>query len=1186
VADCLSSNNGFMTSLAHPLDIGIFVVFLVVTLVVGLRHGRSVKTLRDYALGGKNFSTSTLVATIVATWITGSFLTWRIGDIYHNGLYAVILYMCDIGTLVLTGWIFAMRMGPFLQNMSIAEAMGDVYGKPVRVITALFGLLVTIGLVGLQFKTGEKIFSALLGWDSVHTQTFIGVIIIFYSAFGGIRAVTFTDIFQFLTFGTLIPILALIIWNDMRDFNAVLNMLQEMPDFNIKVFLASSSTEKRWNFFTLIPLYLIPAFSPPIFQRATMAKNVYQARQAFLYSALIYFFLFLFIVWIAILIRTENNSLDPGYVFQYIVERYASVGMAGLLLAGLMAMIMSTADSNLNAAAVIFANDIIAPMMVARKYSLLKSVQSDGNQLFIARVGSIFIGLLSLLLALNSDSYLYVKIVLGAWGYYMPVVSVPLLLSILGFRSTTRAVLIGMTAGFTTVYLWDIFFAYTNIDNNVPGILANLTGLLGSHYLLGEQGGWQQLPSDSPIAIARILRKKAWQRRLQAMKSFRPYPYLLQNLPAQESFYFFFGLYTMAATYAALYTIGDVGHQNYQPIYTGIYHAVLPITTAFLTFPIWPPTVKSKRFITFFWPIGIGGILFFAGTLLVIVSHFHHMQVMIMVINLLMAVLLLRWPLALFLAFIGIALAVSFFTQYTGATLPLDALGSLQFRIMYGLLLLTSLLIALFKGKQAYRQLEMNNKNLVITNQETAGELLLAFQDKARFSQAFRKSGAPALIRLTILSREIREALQRFSLPQSVNQKINELNEQLAPIAMQLDRLDHRATSYLRLTVNHVHIDVLLAELQDRLCAKGIDKGIQVSKKTQQTTLRCDVERIKTLLINSITFLRNVVGEEQPILISIEDTQLGYPRPSVKKSYIKTIDSLSFTITTDQKSPKLEPYYLSHINGVTASIPQNTQELPLATNTRITEAHYGYIHTVVQDGSCTLLYVIPVDLREVRPEDMDDLCMELNTELTRADDTYPGAREQEQEFLEAVAKKTQADLDLVHKAIETIKYYHGVKTRKSGEPFYLHPIAVAQIVLDYNQEEATILGALLHDTVEDTPMLLENIEMMFNKEVAHIVDGVTNLDSNRETFYKLKLSAHENIRKLLEVVDKRALYVKLADRMHNMRTIQAKPYESQRRTAEEALLFFVPIAEKLGLINTAEELKELCFAVLNGKLEM
>ena len=102
--------------------------------------------------------------------------------------------------------------------------------------------------------------------------------------------------------------------------------------------------------------------------------------------------------------------------------------------------------------------------------------------------------------------------------------------------------------------------------------------------------------------------------------------------------------------------------------------------------------------------------------------------------------------------------------------------------------------------------------------------------------------------------------------------------------------------------------------------------------------------------------------------------------------------------------------------------------------------------------------------------------MELGAELVRTNDAYPGAAEQEETFLAAVEKRTSINLELVKTAIEAIKWYHGPARRKSGEPFYLHPLAVAQIVLDYNQEEATLLGALLHDTVEDTPMLLENID--------------------------------------------------------------------------------------------------------------
>jgi (p)ppGpp synthase/HD superfamily hydrolase len=211
---------------------------------------------------------------------------------------------------------------------------------------------------------------------------------------------------------------------------------------------------------------------------------------------------------------------------------------------------------------------------------------------------------------------------------------------------------------------------------------------------------------------------------------------------------------------------------------------------------------------------------------------------------------------------------------------------------------------------------------------------------------------------------------------------------------------------------------------------------------------------------------------------------------------------------------------------------------------------------------------------------MDSPQMNLGAEWPRADGTYPGAQEQEQAFLQAVKERSSADLALVQKAIDLIKDYHGPMVRKSGEPFYLHPIAVAQIVLDYNTEEATVLGALLHDTVEDTPLTLEQIELLFNKEVRDVVNGVTHMESNKETLYKIRLSHPENIHRLLGAEDKRVLYVKLADRLHNMRTIQAMPYESQRRTAEETLLFFVSLAKYLGLSEAAEELRNMSFDVL------
>jgi hypothetical protein len=321
-------------------------------------------------------------------------------------------------------------------------------------------------------------------------------------------------------------------------------------------------------------------------------------------------------------------------------------------------------------------------------------------------------------------------------------------------------------------------------------------------------------------------------------------------------------------------------------------------------------------------------------------------------------------------------------------------------------------------------------------------------------------------------------------------------------------------------------------------------------------------------------------GEKEAVLLGIEDTQLGYPVASVSPDHIKQVKALRFAITTASTIPKLERLYISQIGEASTMKPEASTDLPLLANERIVRAHYGYSNTISQGDALTLFYVIPVNVREVRSKDMDTLQMQLGASWSRADDTYPGAQEREKAILQAVKEQSQADLTLVEKAINLLKDYHGPIMRKTGEPFYLHPIAVAQIVLDYNTDEATILGALLHDTVEDTPLTLEQVALLFNQEVRNIVQGVTHMESNKETTYPVLLSRPENIYRLLEAEDPRVLYVKLADRMHNMRTIQAKSYESQRRTAEETLLFFVPLAKYLGLAEAAEELKNRSFEVL------
>lgn len=134
------------------IDIAIFLAYLALNLAVGLKYGRNVKTIQDYALGGRNFTTGALVATIVGTWASGSMFFSLLSRVYSDGLYFLIALSFCVAPLFFVSFVFAARMGEFLGKISVAEIMGDLYGKNVRIITAVSGMIGAAGLIAVQLK--------------------------------------------------------------------------------------------------------------------------------------------------------------------------------------------------------------------------------------------------------------------------------------------------------------------------------------------------------------------------------------------------------------------------------------------------------------------------------------------------------------------------------------------------------------------------------------------------------------------------------------------------------------------------------------------------------------------------------------------------------------------------------------------------------------------------------------------------------------------------------------------------------------------------------------------------------------------------------------------------------------------------------------------------------------------------
>src|SRR5947209_17771815 len=175
------------------------------------------------------------------------------------------------------------------------------------------------------------------------------------------------------------------------------------------------------------------------------------------------------------------------------------------------------------------------------------------------------------------------------------------------------------------------------------------------------------------------------------------------------------------------------------------------------------------------------------------------------------------------------------------------------------------------------------------------------------------------------------------------------------------------------------------------------------------------------------------------------------------------------------------------------------------------------------------------------------------------------------------ANRPQDDLEIIRKAYEFSLKHHEGQSRASGEPYLIHPLEVSLVLADMKLDSTAISAGLLHDAIEDTPVTHEDVRREFGDQVVHIVEGVTKID-------KINLASREerqaeNVRKMVlaMVDDIRVVLIKLADRLHNMRTLKHLPEERRQQVAKETLEIYAPLAHRLGMGKVRGELEDLSF---------
>ena len=1134
------------------LDAGIFIAFLLLNLVVGLAYGRKVKTLRDYAVGNKKFSTSTIAGTIVATTVSGSGFVLYVSDTYREGLSDILSY--GIGSVAgfLTTGMLAVRVGEFMEKLSVSEAIGSIYGRSVRLISAILGLIPSIGKVAMQFKVSAMLLSLLFNLHTTSATVISAGIVIVYSAFGGIRSVTFTDLIQFLIFAVFVPVLTITIFTSLdTPLASVTGTLTSHPVFSFRAVFGQPV--KIFYLICNFSYFAIPSLTPYTFQRIMLSKDVYQVQRSFTWAAMVWALILGLFIFIAILLLTVNPNLEPSKLVVYMISHYTYAGFRGLFAAGVMAMVMSTADSIINSGSILVANDITRALPYSPKHPLV-----------IARVSSLFIGLLGLTLAIKQ--YGLMDILVLTHSFYMPIVTVPLLLAIYGFRSSTRVALIGMGAGFVTVILWRnvSLLSDTGINSVIPGMLANCLLLLGSHYVLGEPGGWVGIKEITPLLLAR--QKRGWQQRqLQhRVHRFQPWRYLIQHLPRNGSHYFFLGFYLLATNFVAFFFLPEergVSPAVLQPLL----YSTLVLTSVWVTYPLWRTPGKHRRALSVGWYGSIFLLLFVSMPFLVLAGGFSSLQLAIYVTHLFVAIYLLPWPLVAVMVGTGL-----FFLGAIASHLGLPWAGglswtTLQFPMLYATLLLVGLIFLLLQQKRKTLSVAASYQKLERAERKVVSALYRLELQPHRFVQHLHRSNAQVFQAAEEMSQALVADIERMALAdvdkqallgqaQALEKKIEESNRHLAKV---VDIITHGQVLKKRKKA----VKAFLDELQAQLSEKHPDTLL--IDYAAAPTLQADTEKLTDVLLATLSHMKLEGNEKSPCYCYVYDAKLRYDSQNGRE-----LPAIAFVLTTQRAAegslaawPQTFPHKDAPLDPFAERLTRKQREVIVA-------LHYGYLREKKRPLAYTM--VVPQQLRDIRPSLVED---NLPRPSLSPEQAWQ-AKLTEAAFWQAVGQKGTYHLATIEKAVAFMRQTHAHQRRQSGEPFFTHPLMVAIKVAGWSNSQDTLLAALLHDTVEDTNVSAEEIGLLFGERVRELVVILSNLKSGFKKFNLERL--RENAKLLEHSGDAEGILVKLCDRWHNLETLDAMPLHKRVAKAGDTLRVYVPLARQVGFPAVAEALEELC----------
>ena len=441
-------------------DYVIIILYLSVILLVGLWSGKGMKSLQEFSVSHRSYTSIVIFATLSASFIGGGFSIGNAEKVFKLGIvHIVALWGFSLKEILVARYI-APRTGNFHNVISTGDIMEQGYGKAAKVVTGFFSVFLCAGIVGAQVGAMGIIFNVFLDIKPIWGILIGCGIVIAYSTVGGMRAVVLTDVIQFCVLAIGIPAALVFGIVKLGGFSAI-KAAAPAGHFSIP-----GDAMTIGAFLSLFLTFLLgETLVPPYVQRLFMGKNSAHTARGTMLSGIFSIPFFVITGAIGLVALALDPKPEANLALPYVIHTVLPVGVRGIVAAGLISIVMSSADSFLNGAATSCINDVVKP--------LRKNPLPERQELLLAKLTNCFVGVLAVIFAVKIKSVL--DILIYAYNFWAPIILIPLAAVLLGFRVTKAGFIAGTVAGASGVLIWNwMLKSPMGVEGLVVGVFCNL----------------------------------------------------------------------------------------------------------------------------------------------------------------------------------------------------------------------------------------------------------------------------------------------------------------------------------------------------------------------------------------------------------------------------------------------------------------------------------------------------------------------------------------------------------------------------------------------------------------------------------------------------------------------------------------------------------------------------------------